>query len=165
MQKYVNLVDLGESFPTVICPNFHFSVPPHVPFLNRLFEQIAIPTSIYLQNRRLYNRERASQSLEENSTHHPFASLIAGTRTPGAWASPTPASTAGRCCPAMEPRDGRRRTAQPSVRRPDSLHNRFSHRLIAEWVNMTDREFFTFFFLFSPYFLLRFSSFAFIFYG
>ena len=35
---------------TVICPNFHFSVSPHVPFLNLLFEQIAIPTSIYLQN-------------------------------------------------------------------------------------------------------------------
>ena len=34
---------------TVICPNFHFSVSPHVPFLNLLFEQIAIPTSIYLQ--------------------------------------------------------------------------------------------------------------------
>ena len=32
---------------TVICPNFHFSVSPHVPFLNLLFEQIAIPTSIY----------------------------------------------------------------------------------------------------------------------
>ena len=29
---------------TVICPNFHFSVSPHVPFLNLLFEQIAIPT-------------------------------------------------------------------------------------------------------------------------
>ena len=26
---------------TVICPNFHFSVSPHVPFLNLLFEQIA----------------------------------------------------------------------------------------------------------------------------
>ena len=35
---------------TVICPNFHFSVSPHVPFLNLLFEQIAIPTNIYLQN-------------------------------------------------------------------------------------------------------------------
>ena len=35
---------------TVICPNFHFSVSPHVPFLNLLFEQIAIPTSIHLQN-------------------------------------------------------------------------------------------------------------------
>ena len=34
---------------TVICPNFHFSVSPHVPFLNLLFEQIAIPTSICLQ--------------------------------------------------------------------------------------------------------------------
>ena len=34
---------------TVICPNFHFSVSPHVPFLNLLFEQIAIPTRIYLQ--------------------------------------------------------------------------------------------------------------------
>ena len=32
---------------TVICPNFHFSVSPHVPFLNLLFEQIAIQTSIY----------------------------------------------------------------------------------------------------------------------
>ena len=31
---------------TVSCPNFHFSVSPHVPFLNLLFEQIAIPTSI-----------------------------------------------------------------------------------------------------------------------
>ena len=44
MQKYVNLVDLVKSFPTiatVICPNFHFSVSPHVPFLNLLFEQIA----------------------------------------------------------------------------------------------------------------------------
>ena len=26
---------------TVVCPNFHFSVSPHVPFLNLLFEQIA----------------------------------------------------------------------------------------------------------------------------
>ena len=26
---------------TVICPNFHFSVSPHVPFLNLLFKQIA----------------------------------------------------------------------------------------------------------------------------
>ena len=26
---------------TVICPNFHFSVSPHLPFLNLLFEQIA----------------------------------------------------------------------------------------------------------------------------
>ena len=26
---------------TVICLNFHFSVSPHVPFLNLLFEQIA----------------------------------------------------------------------------------------------------------------------------
>ena len=25
----------------VSCPNFHFSVSPHVPFLNLLFEQIA----------------------------------------------------------------------------------------------------------------------------
>ena len=48
----MHCVDLGESFPTssslsiyviatVICPNFHFSVSPHVPFLNLLFEQIA----------------------------------------------------------------------------------------------------------------------------
>ena len=42
MQKHVNLVDLVKSFPTtVICPNFHFSVSPDVPFLNLLFEQIA----------------------------------------------------------------------------------------------------------------------------
>ena len=62
MQKYVNLVDLVKSFPTstvescailkrsflsmyVIAtasrPNFHFSVSPHVPFLNLLFERIA----------------------------------------------------------------------------------------------------------------------------
>ena len=41
MQKYVNLVDLVKSFATVICLNFHFSVSPHVPFLNLLFEQIA----------------------------------------------------------------------------------------------------------------------------
>ena len=26
---------------TVICPIFHFSISPHVPFLNLLFEQIA----------------------------------------------------------------------------------------------------------------------------
>ena len=26
---------------TVFCSNFHFSVSPHVPFLNLLFEQIA----------------------------------------------------------------------------------------------------------------------------
>ena len=45
MQKHVNLVDLVKS-----CPNFHFSVSPHVPFLNLLFEQIAIPTHILLQN-------------------------------------------------------------------------------------------------------------------
>ena len=39
VQKHVNLVDLVKSFP--ICPIFHFSVSPHVPFLNLLFEQIA----------------------------------------------------------------------------------------------------------------------------
>ena len=46
--KGVHCVDLGESFPTLLhviatvsCPNFHFSVSPHVPFLNLLFEQIA----------------------------------------------------------------------------------------------------------------------------
>ena len=61
--KGVHCVDLVESFPTsravescailkksslrmyviatVICPNFYFSVSPHVPFLNLLFEQIA----------------------------------------------------------------------------------------------------------------------------
>ena len=33
MQKRANLVDLVKSF--------HFSVSPHVPFLNLLFEQIA----------------------------------------------------------------------------------------------------------------------------
>ena len=57
--KGVHCVDLGESFPThsslrmyviatVICPNFHFSVSPHVPFLNLLFEQIANPNEYLL---------------------------------------------------------------------------------------------------------------------
>ena len=32
--------ELSE-YATVICPNFHFSVSPHVPFLNLLFEKIA----------------------------------------------------------------------------------------------------------------------------
>ena len=55
VQKHVNLVDLVESFPTILkrsflsmyviatvsCPNFHFSASPHVPFLNLLFEQTA----------------------------------------------------------------------------------------------------------------------------
>ena len=46
MQKYVNLVDLVKSFQmsmyviaTVFCSNFLFSVSPHVPFLNLLFER------------------------------------------------------------------------------------------------------------------------------
>ena len=33
---------------TVICPNFHFSVSPHVPFLNLLFEQIAYSNAYFL---------------------------------------------------------------------------------------------------------------------
>ena len=33
---------------TVICPNFHFSVSPHVPFLNLLFEQIANSNECFL---------------------------------------------------------------------------------------------------------------------
>ena len=48
VQKHENLVDLVKSFPT----------------------------SIYLLNRRRCSRERASQSLEENSIHFSFASLI-----------------------------------------------------------------------------------------
>ena len=39
----VNLVDLIKS-----CPNFHFSVSPHVPFLNLLFEQIANSNEYFL---------------------------------------------------------------------------------------------------------------------
>ena len=35
---------------TVICPNFHFSVSPHVPFLNLLFEQIANSNQYALAN-------------------------------------------------------------------------------------------------------------------
>ena len=35
---------------TVICPNFHFSVSPHVPFLNLLFEQIAYSNEYLLAN-------------------------------------------------------------------------------------------------------------------
>ena len=35
---------------TVICPNFHFSVSPHVPFLNLLFEQIANSNEYLLAN-------------------------------------------------------------------------------------------------------------------
>ena len=34
---------------TVSCPNFHFSVSPHVPFLNLLFEQIANSNEIAIQ--------------------------------------------------------------------------------------------------------------------
>ena len=46
MQKYVHLVDLVKS-----CPNFHFSVSPHVPFLDVLFEQIANSNEyLHLQN-------------------------------------------------------------------------------------------------------------------
>ena len=33
---------------TVICPNFHFSVSLHVPFLNLLFEQIANSNEYFL---------------------------------------------------------------------------------------------------------------------
>ena len=33
---------------TVICPNFHFSVSPHVPFPNLLFEQIANSNEYFL---------------------------------------------------------------------------------------------------------------------
>ena len=33
---------------TAICPNFHFSVSPHVPFLNLLFEQIANSNEYFL---------------------------------------------------------------------------------------------------------------------
>ena len=74
MQKHVNLVDLVKSFPTsmyviatVICPNFHFSVSPHVPFLNLLFEQIAIPTSIYLQK---------SASIQPRTSSSKFYSIL-----------------------------------------------------------------------------------------
>ena len=35
---------------TVSCPNFHFSVSPHVPFLNLLFEQIANSNEYLLAN-------------------------------------------------------------------------------------------------------------------
>ena len=35
---------------TVICLNFHFSVSPHVPFLNLLFEQIANSNAYLLAN-------------------------------------------------------------------------------------------------------------------
>ena len=35
---------------TVICPNFHFSVSPHVPFLNLLFEQIANSNAYFVAN-------------------------------------------------------------------------------------------------------------------
>ena len=53
---------------TVICPNFHFSVSPHVPFLNLLFEQIAIPTNIYLQK---------SASIQPRTSHLLFIILAA----------------------------------------------------------------------------------------
>ena len=33
--------ELSNVIATVICPKFHFSVSPHIPFLNLLFEQIA----------------------------------------------------------------------------------------------------------------------------
>ena len=67
---------------TVICPNFHFSVSPHVPFLNLLFEQIANSNEYFTcKNRRRYSREQASQSLEENSIHYSFASLVATVHT------------------------------------------------------------------------------------
>ena len=45
VQKRVNLVDLVKS-----CPNFHFSVSPHVPFLNLLLEQIANSNEYLLAN-------------------------------------------------------------------------------------------------------------------
>ena len=42
---------------TVICPNFHFSVSPHVPFLNLLFEQIANSNEYLLANFGVYTAE------------------------------------------------------------------------------------------------------------
>ena len=42
---------------TVICPNFHFSVSPHVPFLNLLFEQIANSNEYLLAKIDRTNRE------------------------------------------------------------------------------------------------------------
>ena len=54
MQKQVNLVDLVKSFPT----------------------------SIYLQNRRRYSRERAPRSLGENSIQYSFASLVTSVYRP-----------------------------------------------------------------------------------
>ena len=51
---------------TVSCPNFHFSVSPHVPFLNLLFEQIANSNEYLLFACKIwlrYSRERTLLSL------------------------------------------------------------------------------------------------------
>ena len=57
---------------TVICPNFHFSVSPHVPFLNLLFEQIANSNEYLVfacKIWRRYSRERALKNFKFHS--HP----------------------------------------------------------------------------------------------
>ena len=57
VQKRVNIIDLVQSF----------SVSPHVPFLNLLFEQIAIPTSIYLQNLASIQPRTSPKNFESSS--------------------------------------------------------------------------------------------------
>ena len=66
---------------TVICPNFHFSVSPHVPFLNLLFEQIANSNEyllVKIGDGRRYSRERAPRSLVNVIQYYSFVSLGGG---------------------------------------------------------------------------------------
>ena len=49
---------------TVICPNFHFSVSPHVPFLNLLFEQIANSNEYLLAKFGFDTAEKLSFAIE-----------------------------------------------------------------------------------------------------
>ena len=62
---------------TVSCPNFHFSVSPHVPFLNLLFEQIANSNEYLLAKIGVETAE--NEPLEvwgENSIQYSLHSLV-----------------------------------------------------------------------------------------
>ena len=92
---------------TVICPNFHFSVSPHVPFLNLLFEQIANSNEYLLAKFGFDTAERlfavrvssgaaAAWVLQEADagTVEPVRPLVLGAGRAAAWqAAHTPART------------------------------------------------------------------------
>ena len=69
---------------TVSCPNFHFSVSPHVPFLNLLFEQIANSNAYLLAKIGVDTAENEplevwGENSIQYSLHSLGASLVDGT--------------------------------------------------------------------------------------